>query len=68
MSSRIFMTIVQKMIIFYRPEDVQSIVSGKLALRYAGTQIDAMKSIATASQNRSLLECQDVRFEIIQYS
>ena len=42
------------------PEDVQSIVSGKLALRYAGTQIDAMKSIAAASQHRSLLECQDV--------
>eukprot|EP00794_Sanderia_malayensis_P003666 gene3666-4183_t len=41
------------------PEDVQSIVSGKLALRYAGKQIDAMKSIATASQNRSLLECQN---------
>ena len=42
------------------PEDVQSIVSGKLALRYAGKQIDAMKSVATASQHRSLLECQEV--------
>lgn len=41
-------------------EDVQSIVSGKLALRYAGNQIDAMKNVATASQHRSLLECQDV--------
>eukprot|EP00795_Rhopilema_esculentum_P014237 gene14237-5262_t len=41
------------------PEDVQSIVSGKLALRYAGKQIDAMKSVATASQHRSLLECQE---------
>jgi len=40
------------------PDDVQSIVSGKLALRYAGRQIEAMKSIATASQHRSLLDCQ----------
>jgi len=38
------------------PEDVQAIVSGKLALRYAGEHIDAMKGIATASQNRSLEE------------
>uniref|UniRef100_UPI00358FE948 26S proteasome non-ATPase regulatory subunit 11 n=1 Tax=Myxine glutinosa TaxID=7769 RepID=UPI00358FE948 len=36
------------------PEDVQSIVSGKLALRYAGRETDAMKSIAQASKNRSL--------------
>ncbi|XP_033113055.1 26S proteasome non-ATPase regulatory subunit 11-like [Anneissia japonica] len=40
------------------PEDVQSIVSGKLALRYAGSNVEAMKSIATASQNRSLSEFQ----------
>lgn len=38
------------------PEDVQAIVSGKLALRYAGEHIDAMKGIATASHNRSLEE------------
>jgi len=38
------------------PEDVQAIVSGKLALRYAGEHIEAMKGIATASHNRSLEE------------
>ncbi|XP_032807114.1 26S proteasome non-ATPase regulatory subunit 11 isoform X1 [Petromyzon marinus] len=36
------------------PEDVQNIVSGKLALRYAGRKTDAMKSIAQASKDRSL--------------
>ncbi|KAJ3327136.1 26S proteasome regulatory subunit rpn6 [Blyttiomyces sp. JEL0837] len=37
-------------------EDVHSILSGKLASRYAGPGIDAMKVVATAHQNRSLLE------------
>jgi len=41
------------------PDDVQSIISGKLALRYAGEHIEAMKCIATASHNRSLSEFQD---------
>ena len=41
-------------------DDVQSIVSGKLALRYAGPNVDAMKSIAKASKNRSLSEFQQV--------
>lgn len=41
------------------PEDVQSVVTGKLALRHAGPHIEAMKSIATASQNRSLAEFQE---------
>lgn len=36
------------------PEDVQSIVSGKLALKYAGRDIDAMKSIAKSSHDRSI--------------
>lgn len=37
-------------------DDVQSIISGKLALRYAGQHIEAMKAIATAGHNRSLME------------
>jgi 26S proteasome regulatory subunit N6 len=41
------------------PDDVQSIISGKLALRYAGEHIESMKCIATASHNRSLSEFQD---------
>jgi len=46
-------------IMLNNPDDVQSIISGKLALRYAGEHIEAMKSIATASHNRSLSEFQD---------
>ncbi|XP_015284428.1 PREDICTED: 26S proteasome non-ATPase regulatory subunit 11 [Gekko japonicus] len=36
------------------PEDVQALVSGKLALRYAGRQTEALKCVAQASKNRSL--------------
>ncbi|KAI9142587.1 hypothetical protein BKA69DRAFT_1123938 [Paraphysoderma sedebokerense] len=38
------------------PEDVHSIVHGKLAVRYAGSEMEAMKAVATAHQNRSLLD------------
>lgn len=41
-------------------EDVQSIVTGKLALKYAGVQIEAIQSIARASQNRSVAEFEKV--------
>lgn len=37
-------------------EDVHGIVHGKLALRYQGVEIDAMRAVATAHQNRSLVE------------
>lgn len=40
-------------------DDVQSIVMGKLALRYAGPEIDAMKAVAKSSQSRSLAEFQE---------
>ncbi|KAK6618443.1 26S proteasome regulatory subunit rpn6 [Polyplax serrata] len=40
------------------PEDVTQIVSGKLALKYAGKDIDAMKDVASASSNRSLADFQ----------
>merc|ERR1711970_444745 len=37
-------------------DEVTSIIGGKLALRYAGQEINAMKSIAKAAANRSLAE------------
>ncbi|XP_023029655.1 regulatory particle non-ATPase 6 [Leptinotarsa decemlineata] len=40
------------------PEDVQQIVSGKLAIRYAGQDIEAMKAVARASHKRSLADFQ----------
>lgn len=42
------------------PEDVQQIVSGKLAIKYAGPDIDAMKAVAQASHKRSLADFQQV--------
>ncbi|KAI7685351.1 26S proteasome non-ATPase regulatory subunit 11 [Sarcoptes scabiei] len=40
------------------PEDVSSITMGKLALKYSGPNIDAMKAIAKASHDRSLHDFQ----------
>ncbi|KAJ8981682.1 hypothetical protein NQ317_017303 [Molorchus minor] len=40
------------------PEDVQQIVSGKLAIKYAGQDIEAMKAVAQASHKRSLADFQ----------
>ncbi|CAB1312016.1 unnamed protein product [Coregonus sp. 'balchen'] len=38
------------------PEEVQSLISGKLALRHVGRQTDALKCVAQASKNRSLAD------------
>lgn len=40
------------------PDEVLNIVSGKLALKYSGPAIDAMKSISQASKDRSLADFQ----------
>lgn len=39
-----------------QPEDIHAILSGKVALRYSGPDIDAMKAVASAHQNRNLQE------------
>ncbi|KAI9492258.1 PCI domain-containing protein [Zychaea mexicana] len=38
------------------PEDIHSILGGKMALRYSGADIEAMKAVANAHQNRNLQE------------
>ena len=47
-------------------DEVQTIVSGKLALKYSGPSVDAMKSIAQASHKRSLADFQAVSYRFFQ--
>ena len=44
----------------HRAADVPSIVSGKLALKYSGRDLDAMQAVAKAALNRSLAEFKGV--------
>ena len=41
-----------------RTDDINALISGKLALKYTGPQIESIRAIATASQKRSLAEFQ----------
>uniref|UniRef100_A0A8C5BWN0 26S proteasome non-ATPase regulatory subunit 11B n=1 Tax=Gadus morhua TaxID=8049 RepID=A0A8C5BWN0_GADMO len=43
-------------IVLNSPEEVPLLISGKLGLRHAGRQTDAMKCVAQASKNRSLAD------------
>ncbi|VDO92414.1 unnamed protein product [Soboliphyme baturini] len=38
------------------PDDVQSLLSAKIALKYVGREVDAMKAVADASKKRSLAD------------
>lgn len=40
--------------VFGQPEDVNAILQGKNALKYSGAEVDAMRAVSNAYQNRSL--------------
>jgi 26S proteasome regulatory subunit N6 len=44
----------------FRPDDVNGLMSVKLALKYSGRDVDAMKAVAQASKKRSLADFQQV--------
>lgn len=42
------------------PEEVQGLLSGKLALKYRGKNVESMQAVAKASHNRSISELKEV--------
>ena len=44
----------------FRPDDVNALMSVKLALKYSGREVEAMKAVAQASKKRSLADFQQV--------
>lgn len=43
-------------VFFKRPDDINNILSSKIALKYAGREVESMKAIGAASQKRSLAD------------
>jgi 26S proteasome regulatory subunit N6 len=47
-------------VFFCSPDDVNSLMSFKLALKYSGRDVEAMKAVAQASKKRSLADFKQV--------
>ena len=43
------------------PEDVATLLAGKLAITYQSSELQAMRAVATASKKRSLADFNKVR-------
>ncbi len=50
----------------FRPDDVNALMSVKLALKYSGRDVEAMKAVAQASKKRSLADFQQVCFNSME--
>jgi 26S proteasome regulatory subunit N6 len=51
---------VERLSFSNRPDDVNALMSVKLALKYGGRDVEAMKAVAQASKKRSLADFQQV--------
>ena len=45
------------------PEDVDAIISGKVAIRYAGKHVDGMRAVANANKHRLLKEFEEAKIK-----
>ena len=50
------------LLIYFSPEEVNAVLTGKSGLKYVGSDIDALKSVASAAKKRSLADFTEVRF------
>ena len=56
------MTIKTTNELILRIDEINNLITGKLALKYGGREIDAIRAIASASQKRSLADFQKVDY------